>query len=130
MIKITKDNTKGKIGSFLATYDNLDMAYGDYKDYVEWFKDYRSKYDSEKTIMSFDIETAKLYPINNKLIMFAFSWKHNGIYYSRAFECRDWSKETVINVLKSINMLKSRKVLHNAYFDITTLAIMFGVKVK
>lgn len=130
MIKLTKDNTKGKIGNFLATYDNLDMSYGGYKDYIEWFKDFRNNYDSEKTILAFDIETKKLYPINNKLIMFAFSWKYNGVYYSRAFDCRNWDKDTIVKVLKSINTLKSKIVLHNAYFDITTLAIMFGVKVK
>ena len=130
MIKITKDNTKGKIGNFLATYDNLDMSYGGYEDYVEWFKEFKSKYDSERTVMSLDIETKKLYPINNHLLMFAFSWKSDGVYYSKAFDCRDWSKEQIVNVLKSINILKSKKVLHNAYFDITTLAIMFGVKVN
>lgn len=130
MIKITKDNTKGKIGNFLATYDNLDMSYGGYEDYVEWYKEFKSKYDSKSRVISFDIETKKLYPIDNKLIMFAFSWKYNDVYYSRAFDCRDWSNDKIIQVLKSINLLKSKKVLHNAYFDITTLAIMFGIKVK
>ena len=112
------------------TYKELDFAYGDYSDYVEWFKEFREKYDSPKTILSFDIETKKLYPIDNILTMFAFTWKHEGIYYTRAFKTRTWDNKNIIKVLNSINLLKSKKVLHNAYFDITTLAIMFGVKVR
>lgn len=130
MIKITKDNTRGKIGNYLATYKNLDMAYGGYEDYVEWYKDFRKNYDSEKTILAFDIETTCLYPVNNKLLMFAFTWKHNDIYYSRAFNCVNWDRNKIIQALKSINTFKSKVILHNAYFDITTLEIMFGVKVK
>ncbi|MGL6167416.1 MAG: DNA polymerase [Fusobacteriaceae bacterium] len=130
MEKLTQYNTKGKIGNFLATYKNLDMAYGQFEDYIEWYKEFKKEMDSAKTIMSFDIETKKLYPVDNKLTMFAFSWKKDGVYYSRAFDCKDWSDDRIVQVLRSINSLKSKKVLHNAYFDITTLAIMFGVKVN
>lgn len=130
MIVIDKNNTRGKIGSFLATYKDLDMAYGGLPDFIEWYREYISNVDNEKIVMAFDIETSKLYPVDNKFIMFAFSYKLNGVYMSRAFDCRDWSKEQVIKVLNLINKLKSKIVLHNAYFDITTLAIMFGVKVK
>ncbi|MGL5099798.1 MAG: hypothetical protein ACRC6B_07205, partial [Fusobacteriaceae bacterium] len=130
MEKLTQYNTKGKIGNFLATYKNLDMAYGQFEDYIEWYKEFKKEMDSANTIMSFDIETKKLYPVDNKLTMFAFSWKKDDVYYSRAFECKDWSDDRIVQVLRSINSLKSKKVLHNAYFDITTLAIMFGVKVN
>ncbi|MGL5962676.1 MAG: DNA polymerase [Cetobacterium sp.] len=130
MVPLNSSNTTGKIANFLETYKDLDFSWGGYTDYIEWFKDFRDRYDSPSTVMSFDIETRKLYPIDNKLTMFAFTWKNNGVYYTRAFNTRDWSDSTIIKVLKSINLLKSKKVLHNAYFDITTLAIMFGVKIK
>lgn len=131
LIRITEENTKGKIGSFLKTYKELDMAYmTEYSEYIEWFKEFKSSVDSEKNIIAFDIETSRLYPINNKMTCFAVTWKREGVYFSRAFEVKSWTDEQIVKVLSSLNVLKSKKVLHNAYFDITTLAIVYGVRVK
>ena len=130
MIKLTPENTTGKIASYLLTYKELDFEYGGYEDYCNWFFDYYKNIDSSKMVIAFDIETKKLYPIGNEFIMFAVTYKLNGKYISKSFNCRDWSKEQVLNFIKSFNKLKSKKVLHNAYFDITTLAIMFGEKLK
>lgn len=129
MIKLTSENTQGKIQNYLYSYKNIDMGYyTDFNGYKEWFKEYRDNYDSKTTILALDIETKKLYPIANKFIMFAVSWKSNNIYYSRAFCMSNVKDEDVVRVIKSLNSLESKIVLHNAYFDITTLSIMFGVK--
>lgn len=129
MIKLTEENTRGKIASFIKTY-KLGMEYGGYNDYIIWYKWFRENIDSNKTILSLDIETKKLYPIDNELLMFAFAYKDGNSIKSVAFSTRDWSKNQIVNVMKSINLLKSKIVLHNAYFDITTLAIMFGINIK
>lgn len=129
MIELTNNNTKGKIANYLHTY-NIKMWYGDKEDYVSWYKWYKSNVDSKDKILAFDIETKKLYPLDNKLVMFSFSWREGEQIKAVAFDTNDLSKKDVINIIKSINMLKSKIVLHNAYFDITTLAIMFGEKIK
>ena len=130
MIKIDKNNTNGKIANFLATYDNLDFEYGEYEDYVEWYKDFYKNIDSERTVIALDIETKQLYPIDNKLLMFAVAYKVDNVYVSKVFNCREWSDSRVVTVINSINKLKSKKLLHNGYFDISTLAIMFDIKLK
>ncbi len=131
MFKVLDEyNTQGKIQTFLTTYKDLEMRWGGLNEFIEWYKGYIKEVDKESSIIAFDIETSKLYPIDNKFLMFAFAYKHDNIYKSVAFDCRDWSREEVIKVLKLINKFKSKIVLHNAYFDITTLAIMYGVKVK
>lgn len=130
MIQLTSENTTGKIATYLKTYSELEFSYGDYKDYCDWFLEYYNQIDSNKRLLSFDIETAKLYPIHNKFIMFAVTYKLNDKYISKSFNCRDWNDEQVKFFIKSFNMLKSKKILHNAYFDVTTLGIMYGIKVK
>lgn len=131
MIKITSENTKGKIQNYLYSYKNIDMGYYDtFEGYKQWYKEYKEKYDSNISVLALDIETKKLYPINNKLTMFAVSWKYNEVYYSRAFDMNNIKHEDIIRIIKSLNSLKSKIVMHNAYFDVTTLAIMFGVKPK
>lgn len=130
MVQITENNTKGLIATYLKTYKELHMFYGSYQDYVEWYKEFREKYDNNKMIISFDIETSKLYPIDNKLIMFSVAYKVEEEYMSYAFATRDWSREQIILFIKSLNLLKSKVVLHNAYFDITTLAILYDIQPK
>lgn len=129
-VKLDENNTTGKIANFLKTYENLNMSWGDYNYFKSWYKHYVNKVDSNNKVIAFDIETSKLYPIDNSMIMFAFTWKENDVYKSVAFDCRDWEFDVIVSVLKSINKLKSKVVLHNAYFDITTLDILYGVRVK
>lgn len=130
MINITEYNTKGLIATYLKTYTNLHMFYGGYQDYIDWYKEFKDKHDSNRMVVAFDIETSKLYPIDNKLIMFSIAYKLEGEYMTYAFSTRDWTKEQIILFIRSLNILKSKIVLHNAYFDVTTLSILYGVKPK
>lgn len=130
MNKIVENNTTGKISNFLKTYKELKFYYGNFEDYLKWYKYFKKNIDSSKNILSLDIETKKLYCVDNKLIMFSFSYKKDNDYYSFAFDTSKLSNEEIVSILKSINTFKSKLVLHNAYFDITTLAIMFGLKIK
>lgn len=130
MIKLSENNTQGKIASYLKTYKELDFSYGSLDDYVEWYENFKNNIDTPKTVIAIDIETKKLYCIGNKFLMFAITWKQDGIYHSVAFDVRNEDDKNIVNIIKSLNKLKSKKVLHNAYFDVTTLAIMFGEKLK
>ena len=130
MIKLSENNTQGKIASYLKTYKELNFSYGSLDDYVEWYENFKNNIDTPKTVIAIDIETKKLYCIGNKFLMFAITWKQDGIYHSVAFDVRNEDDKNIVNIIKSLNKLKCKKVLHNAYFDITTLAIMFGEKLK
>lgn len=130
MTKLNENNTQGKIASYLKTYKELDFSYGNLDDYVEWYENFKNNVDTPKTVIAIDIETKKLYCIGNRFLMFAITWKQNGIYHSVAFDVRNENDKNIVNIIKSLNKLKCKKVLHNAYFDVTTLAIMFGEKLK
>ena len=75
MIQLTSENTKGKIATYLKSYEELDFSYGGYEDYCNWFVEFYKKYDNPRLIMAVDIETKKLYPKDNKFLMFAVTYK-------------------------------------------------------
>lgn len=132
MIKLDSTNTTGKIANFLLTYEkSMKMAYTiEHKDFIKWISYYEKNIDNKKMVLSFDIETKKLYPIDNFLTWFSLAYKYNDIYYSCAFGVENWNKEDIIEAMNRLSSLKSKIVLHNAYFDITTLNILYGINMR
>ena len=130
MIEINASNTKGLIGKYLATYNNIKCFKGDVYDYAKWYKDFIANIDNPNLVLAFDIEARKLYPRNNNITHFALSYKHNDIYYNYCFVVRDLDKDLKARVFNSLNKFKCKILLHNAYYDIGTIKFLHNVDVK
>ena len=128
MEKLTSTNTKGKIGRFIDKY-KLNLCTGGYEDYKTWYKKYSKEIDDKNRVIAFDIETSKLYPINNTMISFALAYTYNNEYHSICINTKEMTNKEIVSILKSLNALKSRIILHNAYFDISTLSLAYGITV-
>lgn len=130
MIEINSSNTKGLIGKYLATYNNIKCFKGDVYDYAEWYKDFIANIDNPNLVLAFDIEAKKLYPRNNNITHFALSYKYNNIYYNYCFVVRDLDNDLKARVFNSLNKFKCKILLHNAYYDIGTIKFLHNIDVK
>lgn len=108
----------------------IDLDIGTIKGYdniIKFLKENDSIFNNKDNIISFDIETKGLLLRGNKLLGFGIGFSKTK---SRYIVTRELNIEQLKNIFKIFNSFKCKVVLHNAYFDISTLNYLLGFNVR
>ena len=108
----------------------IDLDIGTIKGYdniIKFLKENDSIFNNKDNIISFDIETKDLLLRGNKLLGFGIGFSKTK---SRYIVTRELNIEQLKNIFKIFNSFKCKVVLHNAYFDISTLNYLLGFNVR
>ena len=107
---------------------NLDTGYiKGYDNIINFFSEHKDDFLNPNKLISFDIETKDLSMRGNKLLGFGIAFSSK---YSRYISVRDLTDSQIKKIFELFNRTKCKIILHNAYFDISQITYMTGVKVR